>query len=184
MSIIRVVLLASLCIGAAQAQSTISASTAPTTSPAAEGRATVYIYRVDVTGLFWPFRSTLPIYFGRGGVGEDKQRNIADLREKRYFMMSLEPGSYTFDTRGMPDKLWLELKGGDEYYLRVDEGHGCERRPYDPDAKFDCNGVTPASIKRMEPEKARAEMREAKPINKGQAKDRNLVIIPNRSVTN
>lgn len=184
MGIIRVVVLASLCVVAARAQSTIPVNTAPIASPAAEGRATVYIYRVDNTGLFWPFRSSLPIYFGQVGVGEYKQRNIADLREKRYFMMRLEPGTYTFDTRGMPEKLWLELKAGDEYYLRVDEGDGCERRPYDPDAKFDCNGVTPASIKRMESEKARAEMREAKPISKDQAKDRSLVIIPNRSVTN
>jgi len=177
MGIIRVVILTALCVGAGRAQSPTPAGPAP--ANAARGRATVYVYRVDVTGLFWPFRSTLPVYFGRAGAGAYKQRNIAGLREKRYFSMSLEPGLYSFDTRGMPDKLWLDVEAGGEYYLRMNEGDGCERRPYyDPDIKYDCDGVTPAAIEQIEPEKARAEMLEARPIRKGQAKDRKLVNIP------
>lgn len=134
--------------------------------------ATVYVYRFDYDWNVPLFNRTLPVYFAEGEGA--KQRKIAGLRKKRYFMLRLPPGSYLFDTQKMRGKLKLLIEAGGEYYLRVDQGMDC---PSSCDVNSDCSDRF-QSIEVMPPERARKEMLKVKPLKPNNVQDRKLVIIP------
>jgi hypothetical protein len=136
--------------------------------------ATVYVYRFDYDWMIpWIFNKTLPVYFTEGKGA--KQRKIAGLRRKRYFMLRLPPGSYFFDTRLMRGKLKLEAVAGGEYYLRVDQGTDCPNNGGCDSS--DCTDRNP-SVELMPLERAREEMLKVKPLKPNNVQDHKLVIIP------
>jgi hypothetical protein len=164
-----------LCAGIGRAQ-----ATAP--SPASnKDLATVYVYRLD-DGIvaFWFLSKTLPVYLGERANTRDEQKKIkiAMLKNKRYFMVRLPPGKYTFDTRLMRGHLDLEIAAGGEYYLRLDRGNDC----LDEDSNYTsipnpCVDANP-SVMSVPSERWRAEKLKLKPIKAGDVKERKLVIIP------
>jgi hypothetical protein len=151
-------------------------TTAPASQLPQQGLATVYVYRLDedgvVTNFFFWFRKTRPVYFSeRPGGLKRKNREIAALRNKQYFMMRLRPGKYIFDTRSMWRHLELEVVAGGEYYLWVDQGCDCG---YDDSSDENRN----AAIVSVSPERWRNAISALKPIKSGDVKDRQVVIIP------
>lgn len=94
----------------------------------------------------------------------------------RYLLLKLAPGSYVFDTRMMHGKLRLDLAAGDVRYLRWDHGEECptEDPIYGPPT---CEGRA-AGIYEMAPDIGEREITRMKPIDKGDVKDRRLVIVP------
>lgn len=144
--------------------------------------ATIYVYRRDegVTAgnfFFW-FRKTRPVYFREklDVAPAQKNRKIASLRNKQYFVMRLPKGKYIFDTR-LSDNLELDVVSGGEYYLWVDQGNDCpEEDGYmigPPSCASSSAAVVPVSAERW-----KRDLRVLKPIKRGDVKDRKLVIIP------
>jgi hypothetical protein len=156
---------------------------APASQLPEQGRATVYVYRLDegviVANLFLWFRKTRPVYFSeRSGAGlKRKNRKIAALRNKQYFMLRLPPGKYVFDTRSMRGHLEMDVVAGGEYYLRVDQGNDCPSEDPNMIGPPTCEDRN-ASIESVPPERWGRDMPMLKPISSGGVKDRGLVIIP------
>lgn len=175
----QAILLATLFLlgaGTGRAQATPQSTDPP---PSEKDLATVYVYRYDygiVFPGFWFLNKTLPVYFGEGAYPRMRLRKIAGLRKKRFFMMRLPPGAYSFDTRRMSGKLKLEVAAGGEYYLRVDQGQDA---PDDTDVlgQRTSEGRT-AGLDIMPPEVAREQLRKVEPIKPKNVQDRKLVIIP------
>jgi hypothetical protein len=150
-----------------------------------QGLATVYVYRLDegvvVTNLFLWYRKTRPVYFSEqpsAGL-KRKNRKIAELRDKQYFMLRLPPGKYIFDTRSMRGHLEMDVVAGGEYYLWVDQGNDCADDEGDiPTAVANPCESRNASIVSVPPERWREAMSKLKPIRSGDVRDRRLVIIP------
>lgn len=167
----RLIALILLCGLLAQAQEAAPKS-APQLSEKEFG--TVYVYRKDYdVVVLWFLTKTLPVYFTEdAGV---KQRKIAGLRKKSYFMLRLPPGDYFFDTTRMRGKLKLEVAAGGEYYLRLDQGQDCPSN--DCMGPSDCEDRNP-SVEIMSPERGRQEILKVKPIQPKHVRDRKLVIIP------
>lgn len=157
-----------------------------TTAPAAQAPqqdyATIYIYRHDyglvASSVFLFFKKTRAVYF-REGPAKPKQKNrkIAALRNKQYFVMHLPAGKYVFDTRMMWGNLELDVVAGREYYLWVDQGHSCPSEDPMMSGPSMCESRS-ASISSVPLEQWEKENDELKPIKKGDVKDRKLVIIP------
>src|SRR5262249_7397914 len=53
---------------------------------------------------------------------------IADLKQGKYFAMSLHPGRYTFHaSNGVP--LNIDVHAGQDSFIRLDWNHGMDRSP-------------------------------------------------------
>ena len=169
-----------ICIGVVTAQQQPSA---PGSQSSKQGLATVYVYRRDegviAANFFLWFKKTRPVYFREYLSDGSKQKNkkIASLKNKHYFILRLSPGRYIFDTQ-MAGNFKLEVAAGAEYHLRLDQGNDCpeEDSGYSP-LPSGCQS-TNASIVRVSPERWMQEMSVLKPIKSGDVKDRKLVIIP------
>lgn len=166
-------------VGTAQEQ-----PSAPSSQLSEQSLATVYVYRLDegvvVANLFFWFRKTRPVYFREHLSDEPNQKNkkIAALKNKHYFILRLPPGKYIFDTRLMWGNLKLEVAAGGEYHLRLDQGNDCPDEDSDyTTIQSPCQSKN-ASIERVSPEQWRKDMSVLKPIKSGEVKDRRLIIIP------
>lgn len=148
-----------------------------------DGLATVYLYRKDYDPFIYSFifSRTMSVKFADAETASKDLPKIAKLRKDRYMILKLRPGSYLFDTREMDDKLKLDLKAGDERYLRFDQGYNC---PSESEETKNIPHLTPtceerrASIFEMSADDGRGELAKMKPIGKGDVKNRSLVIIP------
>ena len=176
-----------ICTGVGTAQEQPSA---PSGQLSEQGLATVYVYRLDegvvAANLFLWFKKTRPVYFREHLSDGPKQKNkkIAALKNKHYFILRLPPGKYIFDTRLMWGNLKLEVAAGGEYHLRLDQGNDCPSE--DPDYWFvqsTCESRS-AAIERVSPERWRADMSALKPIKRGEVKDKRLVLIPSGPPSN
>jgi hypothetical protein len=143
----------------------------------------VYVYRLDdgvvVTNFFFWFRKTRPVYFSeRLGAGlKRKNREIAALRNKQFFMVRLPPGKYILDTRSMWGHLEIDVVAGGEYYLWVEQGNDCPSEDPNMIGSSTCDSRN-ASIVSVSPERWGKDMSVLEPIRSGDVKDRSLVIIP------
>jgi hypothetical protein len=157
-----------------QPQAPVSATQSPD-----PGLATVYVYRLDesavASNLFFWFKKTRPVYFSErlGGV-KRKNRTIASLRNKQYFMVRLPPGKYIFDTRATYGNLELDVVAGLNYYLWVDQGSDC---PDSDSIGFQCDSRN-ASVVIATVDRWQMATFQLKPIKSGNVKDRQLVIVP------
>ncbi len=169
------VVLLLLCAGIGLAQET---PPSPAHQVSKKDLATVYVYRYDYDPVaFWFLTKTLPVYFGEGASAVQKLRKIAGLRKKRYFVMRLSPGAYTFDTKGMYGKLKLDVAAGKEYYLRFDQGYDCWDDSEDVTGHRVCEDRNPA-IRIEHPLQGQYELSKVKPIKPNNVQDSKLVIIP------
>ena len=176
------VMLLLLCAAGGHAQ---DSAPSPATPLPEKNLATVYVYRYDYDIVFpglWFLTKTLPVYFAEGSYPRIKLRKIAGLRNKRYFVMRLSPGTYSFDTTGMAGKLKLEMVAGNEYYLRLDRGEDCGDET-DIFGNKTCEDRA-AAVYLEPPEQARIEMQKVKPIKPNNVQDRKLVIIPSATPSN
>ncbi len=144
--------------------------------------ATVYVYRLDedtiVANFFLWLKKTRPVYFGeRAGGLKRENRRIASLRNKEYFMMRLPPGTYVFDTRLMHGHLELNVVAGSAYYLWVDQGNDCGDNGDTTFGLPTCADRS-ASVEVVSPARWAADSPRLKPVERGDVKDRRLVIIP------
>ena len=169
-----------ICIGSSVGQ---EHPPAPAPQLPEQSPATVYVYRLDegvvVANLFLWFRKTRPVYFSERLTGGFKRKNrkIAALRNKQYFMLRLPPGKYIFDTRLMWGHAELDVAAGGEYYLRLDQGNDCGSEEPGRIGPPTCEDRS-ASIERVSPERWAKDMTMLRPIKRGDVKDRGLVIIP------
>ena len=165
------------CAGIGRAQ-----ETPPSPAPPASDKdlATVYVYRLDdgIVAL-WFLSRTLPVYLGeRVNTRSEQKKKIAMLKNKRYFMVRLPSGKYTFDTRLMRGHVDLEVAAGGEYYLRLDRGNDCIDEDYNYTSVANpCVDSNP-SVMSVPSERWSADKLKLKPIKVGDVKDRKLVIIP------
>ncbi len=156
---------------------------APASQLPEQGHATVYVYRLDhglvVSNVFLWFKKTRPVYFSERSDNEPKRKNrkIAALRNKQFFMMRLPAGKYVFDTRMMWGHLELEVVAGGEYYLWVDQGYNCPTEDPSMMGTTNCEGRS-ASVSSVPPEQWEKDKSVLQPIRSGDVKDRKLVIIP------
>jgi hypothetical protein len=169
-----------ICAGSAVAQ---GSQPAPSRQTQETSLATVYVYRLDedmvVANFFLWFRKTRPVYFSeRSSAGlKRKNREIAALRNKQYFMLRLAPGTYIFDTRLMSGHLELNVAPGRTYYLWVDQGYDCGDDDDSTIGPPSCEDRS-ASVEIVSPERWAKDGPRLKPIERGDVKDRGLVIIP------
>src|SRR5215831_5430823 len=161
-----------ICIASIAGQERTTATASPLPPPEL---ATVYVYRRDeggvVTSLFLPFKKTRAVYFSErlGGI-KRKNRKIAALRNRQYFMMRLPPGKYIFDTAGMWKHLELDVVENGKYYLWVDQGCDCG---YEDSTEDDRN----AEIVSVSAERWGWAIPSLQPIKNGDVKDRRVVIV-------
>lgn len=153
---------------------------APASQSSEQGLATVYVYRLDEGIVVLGFLiKTRPVYFSERAHAGSKRKNrkIAGLKNKHYFMLRLPPGKYIFDTRLMWDHLELEVAAGGTYYLRLDKGDDCPSEDPGIIGPPPCVSRS-ASIERVLPERWGKDMSVLKPIESKDVKERRLVIIP------
>lgn len=140
--------------------------------------AAVYVYRIDSGSVvFWFLTRTMAIKFGTRVNSEPQRREIAGLKNKRYFILRLPPGKYNFKTEQMYGSLDLEVAANTEYYLRADQGFDCPSEPPNHIGVPSCVSETP-SIYVVPPDKGRAEIVKTKPIKLKNVKDKKLVVVP------
>ena len=166
-----------LCFGIGRAQ---EAAPGPTPEASDKDLATIYVYRYDHDGTFpgfWFLTKTLSVYFGEGSYPRQRLRKIAGLRKRRYFMMRLPPGTYSFDTTDMAGKLKLEAAAGGTYYLRFEQGKNCGDDSPDVFGNPTCVERRPG-VHIEAWEQARKELLKVKPINPKNVQDGKLVIVP------
>ncbi len=175
-----------MCIGSSVGQ---EHPPAPASQLPEQCLATVYVYRLDegvvAANLFLWFKKTRPVYFSeRLSAGlKRKNRKIAALRNKQYFMLRLPPGKYIFDTRLMWGHAELDVAAGGEYYLRLDQGNDCPSEYPGMIGPPTCEDRS-ASIEGVSPERWAKDMATLRPIKSGDVKDRGLVIIPSGTPSN
>ncbi len=157
---------------------TLFAQAAADDGKTAQAEATVYAYRLDYDPFLYSFifSRRLSVKFAPAAGDPKELPPIASLKNKRYLLLKLAPGSYLFDTRMMHGKLRLDLAAGDVRYLRWDHGEECptEDPAYGPPT---CEGRA-AGIYEMASSIGEREITRMKPIGKGDVKDRKLVTIP------
>jgi hypothetical protein len=124
--------------------------------PQESDKATVYVYsyrHVRTLGKVAP-----PVYVD-GQV-------LAKLDGARYFVVKLEPGVHAFHLK---DKkrggVEMEFKAGETYYIRMEKREGAT--------------VGPSGLIIVPKENAEFDLKQMKPIGKGDIKDKARVVQPN-----
>lgn len=116
--------------------------------PDAKARVTVYRYKQ---------------YMGKGlrpSIYCDDD-DVARLQDGRYVVLALTPGSHTLRSNDKQSQIQMNLKPGQQSYVRIDlavgmwKGHG--------------------RLTLVEPEQGMGELQKMKPIDKDMIKDQNLV---------
>jgi len=88
-------------------------------------------------------------------------KDVARLQSGRYVVLALAPGKHTFRSNDKQSQIELDLKPGQEYYIRIDiavgmwKGHG--------------------RLTLVQPEQGVAEFKQMKPANAGMIKDREFL---------
>jgi hypothetical protein len=102
-------------------------------------------------------------YFGKGlrpSIYCD-EKDISRLQDGRYVVLLLTEGNHTFRSNDKQSQVELNLKPGQQYYIRVDiaagmwKGHG--------------------RLTLVQPEQGVAELREMRPVDSGMIKDREVI---------
>jgi hypothetical protein len=119
--------------------------------PAPESKANVYVYRYKQ-------------YMGKGirpSVFCD-EKEVARIQSGRSFVMGLAPGKHSFRSSDKQSQVEVDLKPGQDYYIRVEiatgfwKGHG--------------------RLILVMPEQGVAEFRQMKPVDKDMIKDREFLV--------
>jgi hypothetical protein len=88
-------------------------------------------------------------------------KDLARLQDGRYVVLALEPGTHTFRSNDKQSQIELDLKRGQEYYIRIDiapdmwKGHG--------------------RLTLVQPEQGIGELKKMKPIDKGMVKQKDFL---------
>ncbi len=89
------------------------------------------------------------------------EKDISRLQDGRYVVLLLTEGDHTFRSNDKQSQIGLNLKPGQQYYIRIDiavgmwKGHG--------------------RLTLVQPEQGAAELKEMKPVDSGMIKDRELI---------
>jgi hypothetical protein len=131
-----------------------SAAQAPTahTATAAEGKATLYVYRHR---RFEGAALKPSVYID--------DRELARIENGRYFVAKIEPGKHSIRSNDKASGVEINMKAGTEYYIRVDmqtgfwKGHG--------------------RLTMILPEQGEYEVKQTRPANDDDLKDRELGVV-------
>jgi hypothetical protein len=132
--------------------SRLTADAAHPAPPSQEGKATLYVYRHR---RFEGAALKPSVYV------DDKE--MARMENGRYFVVKLEPGKHSVRSNDRASGVEVNMKPGAEYYIRVDmqtgfwKGHG--------------------RLTMILPEQGEYEVKQAKPLNDADVKDRELVVL-------
>jgi len=146
-------LAAAAAIGQEPAQPAPAAAAAPAAvaAPAADAKTHVYVYRYKQ-------------YMGKGirpSIYCD-EKEVARIQSGRSFVMALPPGKHSFRSNDKQSQIELDLKPGQDYYMRVEiatgfwKGHG--------------------RLILVMPEQGVAEFKQMKPADQGMIKDATLLV--------
>jgi len=135
-----------------------SATTAPQTAEANPAKATVYVYR---------YKQFVGSALAPSVYCDESQ--LARMDNGRYFAAKIDPGKHTFRSNDPQSGLELDVKAGQEYFLRVEiaagvmKGHG--------------------RLVLMSPEQGSYELKskKLKPLDEGKVVDRNQVSLKEAS---
>ncbi len=89
------------------------------------------------------------------------EKDTSRVQNGRYVALSLAPGKHTFRSTDAQSQIELDLKPGQEYYIRIDiaagmwKGHG--------------------RLTLVQPEQGAAELKQMKPVDSGMIKDKEFV---------
>jgi len=134
----------------AGAEAAVSVQAPPSTSPSS-GKATLYVYRhrrYEGAAL-------------RPSVYLD-EKEVARMDNGRFFTVKLDPGKHSVRSNDKASGVDLDVKVGADYYIRVDmqtgfwKGHG--------------------RLTFIMPEQGAYEVKQTKPLNDGDVRDRELVV--------
>ncbi len=92
---------------------------------------------------------------------------LARMDNGRYFKVVLSPGTYTFRSNDKQSGLEMELKSGEEYYLRVEIVQGLMKQY--------------GRLVLMTKEQGSYEIKKLKPLGASKIKDRKRVIVDEQS---
>jgi hypothetical protein len=131
-----------------------SAAQAPTahTATAAEGKATLYVYRHR---RFEGAALKPSVYID--------DRELARIENGRYFVAKIEPGKHSIRSNDKASGVEINMKAGTGYFIRVDmqtgfwKGHG--------------------RLTMILPEQGEYEVKQTRPANDDDLKDRELVVV-------
>ena len=135
------------------------ATTAPQTAEAKPAKATVYVYRYKQ----FVGSALAPSVFC-------DEAPLARMDNGRYFAVKIDPGKHTFRSNDPQSGLELDVKAGEEYFVRVElatgfmKGHG--------------------RLVLMSPEQGSYELKskKLKPLDEGKVVDRNQVSLKEASL--
>jgi len=89
------------------------------------------------------------------------EKDVVRVQSGRYVVLALAPGKHTFRSNDQQSQIEVDLKPGQEYYIRVDiaagmwKGHG--------------------RLTLVQPEQGAGELKQMKPIDAGMIKDKEFV---------
>lgn len=136
----------------AEAAKPSQVSPAPPAASGSETKATLYVYR----------HRRYEGYGLKPSVYAD-DRELARMENGRFFVVKLDPGMHTIRSNDKSSGIEVDLKAGQDYYVRIDieagawKGHG--------------------RITLVLPEQGRYEVKETKPLNAGAVKNHELVVV-------
>ncbi len=119
----------------------------------AEGKAIVYIYA--------PSAVTTLVQIKKPVFVDDKE--IADIRPERYFIVALAPGTHTFRMKNKKKVGGIEMnfEAGKTYYIRVNWSTG--------------NIVFPIGLTKIEPESGAYDVKQLEPVKPENIKEKSFV---------
>ena len=91
-----------------------------------------------------------------------EDRDVARIQNGRYVILSLPTGKHSFRSNDKQSEIDLDLKGGQDYYIRIDiamglwKGHG--------------------RLTLVQPEQGAGEMKQMKPADSGMINDREYLV--------
>jgi hypothetical protein len=89
------------------------------------------------------------------------EKDVARVQSGRYVVLALGPGKHTFRSNDQQSQIEVDLKPGEEYYIRIDiaagmwKGHG--------------------RLTLVLPEQGTGELKQMKPVDAGMIKDKELL---------
>lgn len=91
------------------------------------------------------------------------EAQLARMDNGRYFKVILSPGTYTFRSNDKQSGIEMELKGGEEYYIRVEIVEGLFKQR--------------GRLVLMAKEQGAYEIKKLKPLSASKIKDRKRVVV-------
>lgn len=134
-----------------------SAAEKKSTEPAPDAKATVYIYRYK--------------QYAGSGLEPSVYCNdveLAKMDNGRYFAVKLAPGKHTFRSNDKQAGIEMDMKSGEDYYIRVEivagfmKGHG--------------------RLVLMQKEQGSYEIKKLKPLDADKVKDKTKVVIEEKPI--